>query len=286
MTRWFLLIGGLLLSAAGAAPLQKEGVSVELVSERAGVRPGEELCVGLVFKHAPGFHTYWRQPGIVGLAPSLKWDLPPGLKAGEIVWPAPERSKMGIYGVWGFERDVCLLVPVQVSCALKPGTEITLKAQAVWMACGRTCHPGSGDLSLTLPVLKECAPTTEHASLFAQTHREQALLSPDWEIQATRTDTGFELIVKPRAPGVSVPEGLYFYSYARLADSHAAQVDAPDTNGARRLRIGLVEFPDAWPSTLEGELYAPAGWGQAPTHHFLRVSAPLAVPVPAPAKKD
>jgi hypothetical protein len=76
---------------AGAAPK----VAVALISEAAGIEPGAALWVGLRQRIAPGWHTYWLNPGDSGEPPTIDWALPAGWRAGPIVWPLPERVPVG-----------------------------------------------------------------------------------------------------------------------------------------------------------------------------------------------
>ncbi len=246
---------------AWAEPVKKDGVTVELVSEMTAVEPGRPVRLALVIRHDAGFHTYWRQPGIVGLTPTLTWKLPEGFTAGEILWPEPQRTKMAKWGVWGYERDVCLVTEVEPPASLEAERtpSVTFSAKAIWMACARTCHPGHADLTLTLPVRKTGAVATEWAPQFDKTRAEQPVELPAWKISAARTDAGFALTLVP-PPGATVPEDVYFYSHGRLVDSDAPQKLERRADGSAVLRMGLVEFPDAMPQTLTGELWTAAGW--------------------------
>ena len=73
---------------------EKDGLTVQLVTAITEITPGEPFLVGLILDTEEGFHTYWKGPGIVGVATNLEWNLPEGFSAGEIVWPAPERVDM------------------------------------------------------------------------------------------------------------------------------------------------------------------------------------------------
>ena len=69
---------------------EETGLKLTLMSESLTIVPGEPLTVGLHIQHEPDFHTYWKNPGIVGIATILEWELPPGFTASEISWPYPE----------------------------------------------------------------------------------------------------------------------------------------------------------------------------------------------------
>ena len=83
------LSAALLLLSTGPALAEENPLSVELISEAKAIVPGETFNVGLYLKPPSGFHTYWKHPGIVGVATSVEWTLPPGCSAGEIPGPAP-----------------------------------------------------------------------------------------------------------------------------------------------------------------------------------------------------
>ena len=116
--RVFLLLTFLLTSLWGEEdPLLKgPGLSIGLISENSSIAAGEPFVVGIDIKHFPGFHTYWKNPGMVGVGTSIEWTLPNGFTASEISWPYPEKSFMAQYPCHGYERDVTLLVTITPPC--------------------------------------------------------------------------------------------------------------------------------------------------------------------------
>src|SRR3974390_1419563 len=67
-----------------AVPLATEPVEAGLVAERTALVPGEPLTIALRLAIAPGWHTYWRNPGDSGLPTTLAWQLPAGVSAGRM----------------------------------------------------------------------------------------------------------------------------------------------------------------------------------------------------------
>src|SRR5437868_15422530 len=67
-----------------------EHVRVTLLSENSALIPGATAWLGVRLQHEPHWHTYWINPGDSGLPTKLSWQLPPGFRAEEIVWPAPQ----------------------------------------------------------------------------------------------------------------------------------------------------------------------------------------------------
>ena len=137
-----------------------------------GVAPGKPLWLGLQLTHIPGWHTYWKNSGDSGLPTELKWTLPPGLTAGDIAWPAPQKIRIGQLANYGYEGTVLLPVPVTVTVApdFKPGAggtgaalgnltggasgadTVQVRLQADWLVCRKECIPEQGEFALSLPV--------------------------------------------------------------------------------------------------------------------------------------
>ncbi len=147
--------GGLLAGQASAAktgygPVKVDAVEVELVSPNGAARPGEELVVGLRIRHDPHWHTYWRNPGDSGLPTTLQWQLPPGVQAGEIQWPAPKRLPIGPLTNFGYEDELVLPVALRVPAGV--AGPLKLQVQADWLMCKDVCIPGSASLALDVPL--------------------------------------------------------------------------------------------------------------------------------------
>jgi len=155
--------------ARAAAPVPPtDPVQAKLVAEADTVAPETTLWVDLHLDIAPGWHTYWRNPGDSGLPTEIAWSLPPGFSAGDIIWPVPERFVSNGIGNYGYSRTVDLLVPITAPQQPTPSGEARLEATASWLVCSEICIPGEAKLNLMLPVAAAPAPpdpTT--AALFA-----------------------------------------------------------------------------------------------------------------------
>ena len=148
-----MVLGVLALHRAGlAAPVKTGHVSAELVAETASAAPGAVVHVALHQVIQPGWHTYWRNPGDAGQATTLAWTLPPGWRAGPIVWPAPGRFLAGSLMNYVYTGEVYLPVPITVAASAHPGGTATLKAVADWLVCRDVCVPETATLSLELPI--------------------------------------------------------------------------------------------------------------------------------------
>ena len=93
-----------------------------LLLSAESAKPGETIWAGVEMKMAPGWHTYWRNGGDAGIPTSVTWTLPPGVSAGAIEWPVPEKSvtpagDTPLY-TYGYEKEVMLLVPIKLAVDL------------------------------------------------------------------------------------------------------------------------------------------------------------------------
>ena len=77
--------------AMESAPVETARATVSLVSDTDAVAPGTPFRVGLHVRLAPGWHTYWENPGDAGAPAELEWTLPPDAVASAIDWPMPQR---------------------------------------------------------------------------------------------------------------------------------------------------------------------------------------------------
>jgi len=138
---------------AKAEPVQTGHIEVELVSQEAGAAPGSTVYVALRQKIQPGWHTYWRNPGDAGDATRIVWTLPAGWTAGDIVWPTPEKSRVGPLLDFAYTGEVLLPVPISVPANAPVGSVVTLKAAAAFLVCEQVCVPEDAVVTLTLPVV-------------------------------------------------------------------------------------------------------------------------------------
>jgi thiol:disulfide interchange protein DsbD len=120
-----------------------------------GLDAGQTFWLGLQIEHQPHWHTYWRNPGDSGLATELQWQLPEGLTAGNLIWPAPKKIPVGSMANFGYEGRVLLVTPVQVGAKFKTSpdqSDVTVQLHATWLVCKQECIPQEGDFVVRVPI--------------------------------------------------------------------------------------------------------------------------------------
>lgn len=255
---------GSFLSVASA----QTGLKLQLVSETTAIVPGQSFRVGLFIQHEKGWHTYWQQPGIVGVATSVAWTLPAGFKAGPLEYPEPEATKMFKIKAQGYERDVLLQTEIQAPAGLKPGSQITLKGRAAWMCCANTCHPDSQELTLTLPVAEKSAPDARWQPVFVKERAAYARASDAWTASAEEKGLDVTLTLRPANPQArrfdpaeKVPQVLFFTEDGWInSDQDQTVTLAKDGSLTIKLVRAEVFFGKGTPSHLLGIVQRQGGW--------------------------
>lgn len=135
-----------------------------LVWAPQGVAPGLPLWAGLRIEHAPEWHSYWKNPGDSGLPTELEWQLPSGVKAGAIAWPAPKKFALGDLANYGYEGTLLLPVPLTVEPSFV-GRQLNIEVLATWLICRKECVPEEASFKLEVPTGVSLA---RHATLFEQ----------------------------------------------------------------------------------------------------------------------
>ena len=163
-----------------------------------GLGAGETFWLGLQIQHQAHWHTYWRNPGDSGLATELQWQLPEGLKPGNLIWPAPQKIPVGSMANYGYEGTVLLVTPVQVAPKFKANeasSDITVQLHASWLVCKQECIPQEGDFVVRVPVKGSTvmAPEAFHAALANQaqmlTGKHEAVIAADGRTLTLKVET-------------------------------------------------------------------------------------------------
>ncbi len=280
---WLLML--VLVSVHARAGESVTGLRVDLVSEVRRIQPGKPFYVGVFIRHEPGFHTYWRQPGIVGVPTSIKWSLPRGWQGGELEYPEPERVLMYTLKAQGYERDVLLQARITPPVKLSTNEIVTLRGKAVWMCCGQSCHPGYKHLALTLPVAAggpELDP--QWSPLFEKERELRPQSSQAWSASARQVnDLEVELRLAPatkqaRPLNAALAKQVLFFTGDGWIDSddpHQIEFDPP-TGGLRLLLPVSKGFRDKKPpKQLDALLQLPGGWETGGQPHTLQLRPEL-----------
>ena len=275
-----------LAGVAVAAPVKTPHVVAELVAERTALVPGSSTNVALRLDIAPGWHTYWRNPGESGLPTTLDWKLPSGFAAGDIAWPAPRALPAGPLVNYGYEGEVLHVVQLSVPADAKAGGDVTLAARADWLVCRETCIPEGADLTLTLPVAAQAADDSQWHSKIGATRDALPKPVPDtWNARASAA--GAQVTLEFHPASTRDTGALHFFAEreGRIEPSAPQSVTRADGRVAVRLPVAHDLAADF--TRLRGVLTAERGFDvDGATRHAVAFDvalqgAPVAGPKPS-----
>ena len=263
MRRIGTILAGLFCLAAITASAAHTQVGLILSADTA--RPGDTVLAGVDLKMEPGWHTYWKNPGAAGYATKIVWQLPPGITAGDIQWPLPEKLPPAEVTTYGYDNEVVLLVPLKLAADLKPGP-LDLKAKVSWLECKEACVPGSGDVEAALNVGGETKTSAADALIklwqkkipTTKTNDLTALTARAWWEGPGNGDTrtlvvAWSLIIDGQL-GDATRGADFFPNTSEQFEIQGATENIPTPPAGVRLRKLVKKYSGDWPKSISGVL--------------------------------
>ncbi len=231
-------------------------VTAEIKLSRTAATPGATYEIGILLKHKPGWHTYWKNPGDSGAETKIEWTLPRHWKIRSLGWPLPKTQKLGDFTSFVYEGDVLFPFAIEVPWGSPHGLNTTIRAKVSWTACKTTCVPQEADLRVALPVAVSSKPT-ENQALFTATH---ALIpEPIAATAITAVVDGREICIElPPTAGI-ITETVEFLP--KSGNPFASQVaNVASVRGQNTtLLLRLKDDKTPVPEILDGVLVADGG---------------------------
>ncbi len=139
-----------LVSAQAEHANEPPEVTARLIAGVSGVGTEATVPLGLEVRLAPGWHTYWRNPGSAGQPPHVAWvNIPSSnLAKATLSYPAPSRfAVLGLEGI-GYEQTVVFPLEARL---VHPGKPLHLRANLDILVCKTLCLPKTFVLALEVP---------------------------------------------------------------------------------------------------------------------------------------
>ncbi len=248
------------LIAAAAASAQSAHIphgTLELVSDTSSIAPGHEFTVGLQFKMEHGWHIYWLNPGDSGEPPRITWQLPKGLTAGDVQWPAPQRMGASTIVNYVYEGDVVLMAPVRAGADYSAASGNKLGAGVKFLICSeQMCMPGKAQVSLTVPVKAQPTSDSGTVAIFAAARARLPKPAPaDWKFSGRAEKDSFVIEIQAGHP---IVKAAFFPLHESEIENSSPQVVASRPTGLRLTlrKSGELTKPLA---SLKGVLELPGG---------------------------
>jgi suppressor for copper-sensitivity B len=152
-----LAVSGQAMAEAGASGWAGEPEGrARLLAAQDAAGPDGRLRLGVEIRLAPGWHTYWRDPGESGMPPAFDWSASENLASAELRWPAPRRFQA--FGLDGYGWEGAVVFPVEARAA-RPAQPVRLRLKLDFQVCEEICIPVAAELALDLAA-GEASPTS------------------------------------------------------------------------------------------------------------------------------
>jgi thiol:disulfide interchange protein DsbD len=235
---------------------------VQLLLSADTAKPGDTIWAGVDLKMEPGWHTYWKNPGAAGMATEIKWQLPPGITAGEIQWPLPKKLPPAEVTTYGYEDEVMLIVPLTFTTNLSAGP-IDLKANVLWLECKDVCIPANADVQATLNISDEMKTSANAATI--ESWKSKVPISSDiltvraWWEKPADGDTRSLILEWPTSNTLHFNESADFFPGASDNFEIQAATENVSTAGIIKLRKMVKKFSGDWPKEISGVVILQGG---------------------------
>jgi thiol:disulfide interchange protein DsbD len=234
---------------------------VQLLLSAGTARPGDTIWAGVDMKMDPDWHTYWKNPGEAGMATKIEWQLPPGITAGDIQWPLPEKLPPAEVTTYGYNNEVVLLVPLKVAADLKPGMVLDLKANVSWLECKEECIPGKAAVEAQLQTgyTNNVSPDATTIDLWKSTVPKSGdnLKAQAWW-ETPPTGDLRPLILEWSVTGVT-GKADFFPDANDKFEAQSTNQNVSITPGNAALRVFVKLFEGNWPDHISGVLIQKSG---------------------------
>lgn len=188
-------------AVASTESVPAQHAKVELISEKASIKAGQDVLLGVHYVLDSGWHLYWINPGDSGQPPSFQWQLPPGFAAGDTHWPRPERLSSSQLVDYGYKDDVLFMVPIHTSQTINSNAPVSFVLNAKWLICREVCIPDRTQLGLSLPVSAGTPQASSDAGLFTRTKTSLPKTTPrNWKTLVRSEKEEFVLMVSAGKP--------------------------------------------------------------------------------------
>jgi thiol:disulfide interchange protein DsbD len=244
---------------------QSELVRTKIVAEVESIQPGVPFWLGVHFDIDDSWHLNWLNPGDAGLAPSIKWELPQGFRASELVWPYPTMYRVGPLVIYGYEEELLLITRVTPPADIPDSGHIRVGAAVDWLACAEACVPGGAELSATLPMTSSPPrPDKRWQQVFEQTRRRHPTPAGMWRVQAFVDDEQrYVLEVRSNDPDYTSIVGCRFYPLATDLIDNAEPQQLTDCHGGFDMLLTRAHTSTRVPDRINGVLVADPGWDRS-----------------------
>ncbi len=167
---------------------------------------------------APGWKTYWRQPGETGVQPHFDWSRSQNVAAVISHWPRPEFFELGGFRTIGYADE--LILPLEL-VPERPGRPILLRGELFLGVCDELCVPVQLSVEATLRENGRSDPRIAAALAATARPAEEAGLAGSPRCFLEPAPRGYRLTVRAAIPVLGPVEELVVETPSGASVLHA-----------------------------------------------------------------
>lgn len=210
------VLGLLALVSAASIAHADEGesphIKAKLVSQSPAIAQDGESFVALDYTAAPGWHTYWVNPGSTGLPPKFHWNLPDGFSAGSIQFPVPAALPDQGLVSYGYEGRTVLLIKLANRSRFGAGEVLPIKARVDFLVCKDVCIPESLDVATTVKIgAATKGPGTDIVEKALKALPVEAGVDGTIDVRDGKVQLSFKGTTDAARAALAKPQGAYFF---------------------------------------------------------------------------
>ena len=200
--------------------------TVTLFAGTDGARAGTAVPLALRLALAPGWHTYWSNPGDAGLPPAVTVSVDGAApRPVALGFPPPRRIDEG--GLVGFGYTGVVTFPFAATPDGGTGP-VRLGVHASFLVCATVCVPAEAALSLALPRIASVPAGSDAADTIREAVRALPRAVP---LRATVSPSGLLRVAGPGIGAETVTRAMFFPAVPGLVDADAGQTLTADRDG-------------------------------------------------------
>lgn len=230
-------------------PVANPNTTVQLLLDRQEAKPGSTVWAVLRLRMNPNWHSYWRFSGDSGTATKIQWQLPQGLEAGSIQWPAPEKLIEEGLTTLVYQGQADLVIPLTVTAQASVGVQ-KLEAKVSWQECFKECLRQSATVQAEFTVGTMDRDSSQATEIATARQRIPRIQNP---FDATASWIGSESN-NERPLVLNLPGSADFFPYEHAEyDVSAGSESLPNAPATRSLIQKKVSKTGAsWPTEVRG----------------------------------
>ncbi len=262
----------------GPGPVKAEHLTAELTSLAPQIAVGGTLQAGLVLTMQEHWHVYWINAGDSGEPPKIAWTLPPGLTAGPMQFPPPQRLPLGPLMDFGYEDEVAFPVLLTAAPSMKPG-KVHLDAKVSWLVCSSVCLPGRAHLGLDLNVVPGPLPAPPQVGELGQALAGLPKPLPE-RMSASAVGNAKQILVTVNTGGREEDAEFYPFDSDQIENAADQQIETRPDGVA--IQLQRASDSTSLPQTLHGLVEL----GGNETYDLTAKVTPGVLPPPSRAAKN